>query len=161
MGLFNFLFGNLEECKEEPKTKTVKDFFNIDIKNIMSYNPSFSHSSTNAIGREINHYNLYLDKLELGIFNEIDILEVAENEYNLTFKSLYNEITPELTEFIKFYTDTYGLDTNGEGYINQKDLYYVERHLFSRFWNSLTIDNNELNDSYGNIEMCLMGIKHL
>lgn len=157
MGFFDFIFG--KNNNEENKTQSINDFFKIDIENIMSYNPSFSHSETNIIGREIKYYILPLDHLELGLFSTIIILEVAENELNLTFKSDYNFITPELRKFLKFYTDKEGKDTAGQGYVTQEEIDNVDLHFFSRFWKSFMIDNNTTNDSDGNIEMCIMGVK--
>lgn len=156
MGFFDFLFGKSEE---ENKPKTIYDFFKIDLQNIMSYNPEFSHSEINSVGREVYYYVLPLDHLELGLFSQLIILKVAENEFNITFKSDYNSITNDLRKFIKFYTDLKGKDVAEQGYITQEEVEDTDLHRFSRFWTSLIINNNSMNESDGNIEMHLMGIK--
>lgn len=137
----------------------IEDFFNIDIRDIFKYNPEYTHTELSATGNEVKHYRLRLKQLELGIFYELDILKVGENECNITFKGRSNAIAHELARFLEFYTDKYGLDEMGCGKVDYSDYSLLESHLFSRMWKNLMIDNNSINESNGNIEMCIMGIK--
>lgn len=137
----------------------ISDFFYIDIHNIFQYKPKYSHTETAKFGNEVKHYILRLNRLELGLFFEIEILEVAENELNFIFKGRSNSITPDLERFIKFYVDKNGLDNSGMGEIEQNEILNLPRHFFSRFWNNLMIDNNPYNDIHGNIEMSVLGLK--
>lgn len=164
MGILGSLFGHRDKnVSESPKTmkENLEDFFKIDLNHIMDYEPSFSHTRTNAFGREVRYYHLILEELELGLFSELEILEVKEGEYNITFKGKYNLLTKELVDFLNFYTDKYGLDEMGCGGIEQSDYHYIDSHLFSRMWKNLMIDNNSFNSSNGNMEMCIMGIKNV
>lgn len=162
MGIFSFLFRKEEEDTlyvPKMQKENVEDFFKITLKEIMDYQPTFTHSEVNAVGREVKHYNLRLKELELGLFYELDIAEVGEREYNITFKGRNNSITKELSDFLEFYTNKYGLDEMGYGKIEQTDYHYIGSHLFSRMWKNLIIDNNSMNENNGNIEMTVLGIK--
>lgn len=156
----------LKEGDNEEQTISVRsnnnsidDFFKIDLNDIMKYNPTFTNSTVNAIGMEVKCYTLRLKELELGLFYELDIKEVDKGEYNITFKGISNVITKELLNLIDFYTTKYGLDEMGYGKIEQSDYHYLDSHLFSRMWRNLMIDNNSMNESNGNIEMTILGIK--
>lgn len=161
MGIFSFLFGIKEETSDlnSKGEKRIEDFFKIDLNDIMKYNPTFTHSDVNSVGSEVKHYNLRLKELELGIFYDLEILEVAKGECNIIFHGKSNILTKELSEFLSFYTRKYGLDEMGYGDIEQTDYHYINSHLFSRMWKNLMIDNNSLNGSNGNIEMSVLGLK--
>lgn len=161
MGIFSFLFGEKEEeTLHAPKVQkeNIEDFFKIDLKNIMEYKPIFTHSDLNEAGREVKYYNMRLKELELGLFYDLNIAEVEEREYNITFKGRNNSITKELSDFLDFYTNKYGLDEMGCGKIEPSDYHYINSHLFSRMWMNLMIDNNSMNGNNGNIEMTILGI---
>lgn len=162
MNIFNLLFGKEEEESlhvSQSRKENVEDFFKVNLDNIMGYNPTFTHSEINVVGFEVKHYNLRLKELELGLFYELDIAEVGEGEYNITFKGRNNSLTKELSDFLDFYTNKYGLDEMGCGKIEQSDYHYINSHLFNRMWKNLMIDNNSMNGSNGNIEMTILGIK--
>lgn len=139
MGLFD-IFKNKSE-KEKQKKNNISDFFHIDINNIFQYNPTYSHSENNVLGREIKHYKLRLKELELGIFYELNIIEVGENQLNVSFVGRSNILTNELKELVIFCADCYGLDNSGYGKIESKDYSDVERNLFSRMWNKIWVTN--------------------
>ena len=163
MGIFDCFFEKDEVRPAETTTSAkneVEDFFKIDLKNIMKYKPAFLRSEINIVGREVKYYTLRLKELELGLFYELEIVEVMEGEYNITFKGRSNTITKGLSDFLNFYTNKYGLDETGLGKIEQADYYCLDTHSFSRIWKNLMLDNNSLNSSNGNIEMTLMGIKN-
>ena len=160
MGIFSKSFGKKEKSIPlESKKERLEDFFKIDIKDIFKYCPEYTHTEISATGNEVKHYCLLLKELELGIFFDMEILQVAENEYTLIFKGMDNGITDDLFEFLEFYTNKYGLDEMGCGRIEQADYQYVASHSFSRLWKNLMIDNNVFNGSNGNMEMSIMGIK--
>lgn len=146
MGIFNFL----------SKKNELKDFFKIDIENIFKYNPQFSHSEKTESGNEVQHYNLQLKELELGLFNEIEILKVGENEFNLVFKGKNNTITKDLKTLVNFCYKKYGVDSMGNGAIVNSDLMDVKNNLFNRIWSEVMISSY-----YGdnNIGMTLFNIK--
>ncbi|WP_455612846.1 hypothetical protein [Bacteroides congonensis] len=137
MGLFNLFKGK----QDIPPKRDIKDFFSIDINNLFQYNPVYSHTETSPYGNEVKHYTLRLKKLELGIFYEAEILEVAENELNVIFKGRSNLLTKELVEFINFCADCLGLDSSGYGKVEKIDYQHVDAHVFSRMWDKIWIDN--------------------
>lgn len=162
MGILNFLFGKSK--KKIPDVQNIKeekleDFFNIDIRNIYQYNPEYTHTETSVTGNKVEHYNLRLKELELGIFDELEVLKIKENEYNIIFKGINNILTKDFSNFLYFYTKKYGLDEMGYGKIEETDYHHIQSHIFSRLWKNLMIDNNQYNNSKGNLEMCIMGIK--
>lgn len=159
MRLFSNLFGKKESKPSEPKKERLEDFFKIDIRNIFKYGPEYEYSDTNIMGREIKHYKLSLNHLELGIFYEVGICQLSQNEFTLIFKGKENRITSELSDFLSFYTEKNGLDEMGCGKIEQSDYANLQKHIFSRMWKQLMIDNNLWNSANGNIEMSILGVK--
>ena len=159
MELFSNLFRKKESKPSEPKRERLEDFFKIDIRDVFKYGPKYSSTEISMTGNEVKHYNLRLKELELDLFFEIEILQVADNEFTLIFKGKENKITTELSNFIDFYIDKFGLDEMGCGKIEQSDYDNIQKHIFSRMWKKLMIDNNEYNASNGNIEMTLLGLK--
>lgn len=153
MGLFSNLFGKKEEKPLEPKKERLEDFFKIDIRDIFKYEPEYKYTDTNIVGKGVRHYSLRLKQLELGMFYEIEIIQVAENEFTLVFNGRGNCITTELADFLKYYTSENGLDESGYGYVEQSDYMNLQRHIFSRFWKNLMIDNMN-----GNMVMSILGI---
>lgn len=151
-------FWNLFKCKslQEEKTKNdISDFFKIDINNIFQYNPEYKYSETSVTGNEVKHYNLRLMELEMGIFYEIEILEVGENELNLVFKGRNNSLTEDLKSFIDFCASKFGLDNMGYGSIEESDYTNIQMNTFSRMWKHVWIDN--ISQDY-RISMTIFGI---
>lgn len=151
-------FWNLFKCKssqEEKPKNDISDFFKIDINNIFQYNPEYKYSETSVTGNEVKHYNLRLMKLEMGIFYEIEILEVGENELNLVFKGRNNSLTEDLKSFIEFCASKFGLDNMGYGSIEESDYTNIQMNTFSRMWKHVWIDN--ISQDY-RISMTIFGI---
>lgn len=159
MRLFSNLFGKKGGKPSDPKKERLEDFFKIDIRDIFKYEPVYLGTQISVTGNEVKRYALRLKEFELGLFNEVEILQVACNEFSLVLKSDENRITPEFAVFLKFYTSKNGLDESGNGCIEQSDYRNLDMHAFSRTWKCLFIDNNEYNASNGNIEMTLLGLK--
>lgn len=145
MGLFDFFRkGNKEnETKQyfsSPKT-CISDFFSVDINNLYSYNPVLINKEISFTGNEVEYYSLRLKQLELNLFYEIEIVKVASNECNITFKGKSNIVSEELKQFISFYVKEHGLDNSGDGEITNNDILSAQSHRFSRMWNNLFVDN--------------------
>ncbi|WP_018669501.1 hypothetical protein [Bacteroides gallinarum] len=143
--------------REEQVKNDIADFFHIDINNLFQYSPTYSHSEENIAGKEVRHYKLRLKELELGVFYELKIIEVGENELNVSFIGRSSILTDELKEFINFCANCYGLDNSGYGRIENKDYLDVERKLFSRMWNKIWITN--LATDNDNMEMVIYSLK--
>lgn len=78
MGILSKLFGEKEESIPlESKKEQLEDFFKIDIKDIFKYCPEYTHTEISATGNEMKHYRLRLKELELGIFFDMEILQVS------------------------------------------------------------------------------------
>lgn len=152
MGFFD-LFKKKQILVEDSKNE-ISDFFKVDINNLFQYSPVYSHSETSSLGNEVKHYNLKLKELELGIFLEIEIIKVGENECNLIFKGVRNEMTSDLSEFISFCTKKYGLDMSGNGVITETEYEDIKHNVFSRMWDKVWIDNMTSNNIIMTIFSC-------
>lgn len=152
MGFFD-LFRKKQIVIEDSKND-ISDFFKVDINNLFKYSPVYSHSETTSFGNEVKHYNLKLKELELGLFFEIEVIKVGENEYNIVLKGIKNEMTSNLSKFISFCTKKYGLDMNGNGVVTKSEYEDIKDNVFSRMWNKVWIGNM----TSDNIEMIIFSV---
>jgi hypothetical protein len=111
---------------EEKKPKLLKDFFKMDIVNLVS-----SDDETIALS---------VDAMELGCFHSIKIETLKDGSHNIEMTSLSKLFTPEMYKFVASCTSTFGPTNSGEGNLTTKDVILLSKGAFSRMWKSLWLD---------------------
>lgn len=133
--------------------KCLFDFFKYDLKNIPIKSENYTHSKINRYGTEVKYYSIYLPEPEMGIFSQLDIYEVGDNDYNLTFSATKQLITDEIVEFVKFCTTNLGETIRQSGNFSIDCLNKCD---FCRIWDKVLIDQDMNN---ANLQITLRGLK--
>lgn len=114
---------------KHPVNKQVKDFFKIDIDNLWKYEKTQKDERT---------YEIRLEKLELGCFYKVEIIDVGDGTYNVVFygRDEHDYSFPaQLREFLDFCARTFGLDFGGHDHIGSAEDEYVKAGgMFDRKW---------------------------
>jgi hypothetical protein len=110
----------------EEKPKQLKDFFKVDIVNLLS-----SEDDTIALS---------VDAMELGCFHSIKIETLKDGSHNIEMTSLSKLFTPEMYKFVASCTSAFGPTKLGEGNLTSKDVILLSKGLFSRMWKPLWLD---------------------
>lgn len=153
MGIFDFLF-NKDDEKIKEKDK-IEDFFKIDIHELFRYDPVYKKTETSITGNKVDYYEIKLRALELNQFTNIELIEVAENQFNIIFKGINNYITKDMEEFIDLCTKMYGYDRFGNGVVSKFDHNKASQQSFLRWWDNVWIGNMVCDT----MELKLYGIK--
>jgi hypothetical protein len=110
----------------EKKPTLLKDFFKVDIVNLLS-----SEDDTIIVSE---------DDKELGCFRTIRTWTLSDGSHNLEMTSFTKRFSPEMYEFVAACTSTFGKTKLGEGNITSKDVTFLIKGLFSRLWKPLWLD---------------------
>lgn len=111
-------------CTVQPKR--IADYFVIDMASITPAD---------------NDETIILDQRELGVFDYVKPhYDKDSNLANIEFRSLAKRFSPELIDFIKVCTETFGLTSFGEGEITARDEKLLLMGRFSRMWHNVWID---------------------
>ena len=132
--------------------KCLFDFFKYDLKNIPIKEENYTHSEY-SYGTEVKYYSINLPEPELGVFSQLNINEVGENDYNLTFSATKQLITDEIVEFIKFCTTNLGEIKHQTGVFSIDCLNKCE---YCRMWDNVWIDQDRNN---ANLQITLFHLK--
>lgn len=90
--------------------------------------------------RGIAHYDIYLPNVQMGMFNQIEMIEFANsNSWNLHFIGISSQITKELIDFINFMLEKEGLDQFKKGRFSSNELRNIKIGTFSRVWRMVNI----------------------
>jgi hypothetical protein len=118
---------------EETKSKHLKDFFKVDIVNLLS-----SEDDTIALS---------VEAMELGCFHSIKIKTLNDGSHNIEMTSLSKLFTPEMYKFVASCTSAFGPTKSGEGNLTSRDVILLSKGLFSRMWKPLWLDMGRDEDS--------------
>lgn len=143
MGFFDFFKSKKDNPSKDrlPEKTELNDFFKIDINRLFQYSPVLVGTEATSFGTKVTKYSLNLPQEELGMFNQLEINEVADNELNIKFIGGGKCMTDELKEFIAFCVSKYGNDSLGLGSISSQDKQHISNNTFSRFWEDVRVDN--------------------
>lgn len=142
MGFFDFFKSKKDNPNNILSEKTeLNDFFKIDINKIFQYSPTLIGTETTSFGTKVTRYSLNLPQEELGMFDQLEINEVAENELNIKFIGSGNHMSDELKEFVAFCVSKYGNDMAGLGGFTAQDKQLVDNNTFIRHWEDVRVDN--------------------
>lgn len=80
--------------EEKGKTyNSIEDFFSIYIHNVGKYGKTLIDEDKD---RGVAHYDIYLPNLQMGMFNQIEMIEFANsNSWNLHFIGISSQRTKE------------------------------------------------------------------
>lgn len=115
------------------KPTLLKDFFKIDIVNMLS-----SEDDTIIVSE---------DDKELGCFRTFKIHTLSDGTHNLEMTSFTKKFSPEMYEFVAACTSTFGKTTSGEGNLTSRDVTFLIKGVFSRLWKPLWLDMGKDEDS--------------
>lgn len=116
---------------------SIEDFFSIDIHNVGEYGKTLIDEDKD---RGIAHYDIYLPNVQMGMFNQIEMIEFANsNSWNLHFIGISSQITKELIDFINFMLEKEGLDQFKKGRFSSNELRNIKIGTFSRVWRMVNI----------------------
>lgn len=143
MGFFDIFKSKKDDSSKDklPEKTELNDFFKIDINRLFQYSPVLVGTEATSFGTKVTKYSLNLPQEELGMFNQLEINEVADNELNIKFIGTANRMTDELKEFIEFCVAKYGKDMAGLGSFTAQDKQRIGSNTFTRSWEDVRVDN--------------------
>ena len=116
---------------------SIEDFFSIDIHNVGIYGKSLIDEDKD---RGVAHYDIYLPNLQMGMFNQIEMIEFANsNSWNLHFIGIMPQITKDLIDFINFMAEKEGLDQFKKCRFSSNEIRDIKIGTFSRTWRKVNI----------------------
>ena len=140
----DFTYTPEESVRTSIPTKTIEDWFNIDIHDIFKYSPRcISSEVSEDSDQEIEYYLLKLEQPELDIFDSVQVIYFRKDKnYTLKFKA---RNTTSIRKFINFINDLarmYGPDSLGNrGFSDDEEARFRSGYSFSRMWKSVWADN--------------------
>ena len=139
MGLFDFFKRkkDVDETVEldnvpQPPTKTLEDFFSIDIHKVRNF------PVIHELGYTDNNYLINLGMPEIGIFYQIRVIYFPENNCaNLVFTADDMFVSEQLKELLAFFTNKYGIDSIAQrGYFEDWE---NGKFSFTRLWPNVAL----------------------
>lgn len=111
----------LKQVSTENKNKDLFDFFKYDLKSLPYDENTLISSSYNDIsGYTVKRYQFDLAEVELGLFDKVEIIQVADNEYNVVFFDSTKDIwyNPNMADFAVYCFQKYGAPQGSSSYFN-------------------------------------------